>query len=251
MIIYKITNLINNKVYIGLTTKSLTYRWSRHLTEGRNLKNQKPLYRAIRKYGKGNFQIEEIDSAPDIKTLGELERYYIKCFNSEDPKFGYNLTSGGERNQWDANPSSKLSYEEVVQIRKIYASQESTLTECYKTFSSKISRSGFEKVWEGATWSGVLSEVYTSERKRFYNKTKARTGETNGNSIYSSQEVLDLRKYYTNHTLLETFQRFGKTTLNSFREVVSRSYKNIPIYHKLKKQWTLGKEIIDINNYKL
>ena len=134
---------------------------------------------------------------------------------------------------------------------KIYASQESTLAECYKTFSNKISQSGFEKVWEGVTWSGVLSEVYTPERKIFYSKTKAKTGEANGNSIYSNQEVLDLRKYYTNHTLLETFQLFGKTTLKSFRGVISRSFKNIPIYHKLKKQWTLGKEIIDINNYKL
>lgn len=118
--------------------------------------------------------------------MGELERYYIKYFNSKDPKFGYNLTSGGEHNQWDANPSSKLSYEEVVQIRKIYASQESTLAECYKTFSNKISQSGFEKVWEGVTWSGVLSEVYTPERKIFYSKTKAKTGEANGNSIYSN-----------------------------------------------------------------
>lgn len=165
MIIYKITNLINNKVYIGLTTKSLTYRWGRHLTEGKNLKNQKPLYRAIRKYGESNFQVEEIDSAPNIKTLGELERYYIKYFNSKDPKFGYNLTSGGEHNQWDANPSSKLSYEEVVQIRKIYASQESTLAECYKTFSNKISQSGLRRFGKGSPGLEYLAKFTLLKEK--------------------------------------------------------------------------------------
>ena len=78
MIIYKITNKINNKVYIGLTTCSLEYRWSRHLTESRNKNNKKHLYKSIRKYGVKNFTIEQIDSTEDFKELGQLERKYIK-----------------------------------------------------------------------------------------------------------------------------------------------------------------------------
>ena len=58
MIIYKITNNINEKIYIGLTTCSLEYRWGRHLTEGRNEKNKKHLYKSMRKYGLENFSIE-------------------------------------------------------------------------------------------------------------------------------------------------------------------------------------------------
>ena len=58
MIIYKITNKINGKVYIGLTTQTLEYRWGRHLTEGRNINNNKHLYKAMRKYGENNFVIE-------------------------------------------------------------------------------------------------------------------------------------------------------------------------------------------------
>lgn len=45
MIIYKITNKINNKIYIGLTTCSLEYRWSRHVTESKNINNTKHLYK--------------------------------------------------------------------------------------------------------------------------------------------------------------------------------------------------------------
>ena len=47
MIIYKITNKINNKIYIGLTTCSLEYRWSRHVTESKNINNTKHLYKSM------------------------------------------------------------------------------------------------------------------------------------------------------------------------------------------------------------
>ena len=96
LIIYKITNNINKKVYIGLTTCSLEYRWRRHLTEGRNEKNEKHLYKSMRKYGLENFSIEQIDSTDDFKELGELERKYIKQYDSQNPNKGYNLTAGGE-----------------------------------------------------------------------------------------------------------------------------------------------------------
>ena len=70
MIIYKIKNNINEKVYIGLTTCSLEHRWKKHLTEGRNEKNKKHLYKSMRKYGLENFSIEQIDSASNLKELG-------------------------------------------------------------------------------------------------------------------------------------------------------------------------------------
>lgn len=81
MIVYKITNNINNKIYIGLTTCSLEYRWAKHLAEGRNVDNKKHLYKAMRKYGLENFSIEQIDSTEDFKELGRLEREYIKNMN--------------------------------------------------------------------------------------------------------------------------------------------------------------------------
>ena len=96
MIIYKITNQINNKVYIGLTTCSLEYRWSRHITESKNVNNTKHLYKAMRKYGIENFTIEEIDNTDDFKELGKLERNYSRKYDCTNPQIGYNLTDGGE-----------------------------------------------------------------------------------------------------------------------------------------------------------
>lgn len=57
--IYKITNLINNKCYIGKTERTINERWKEHLKKSKSL--DLPLYRALNKYGIDNFQIEQIE----------------------------------------------------------------------------------------------------------------------------------------------------------------------------------------------
>jgi group I intron endonuclease len=57
MLIYLITNLLNNKQYIGQTTQSLEKRWQRHCWKSTS-KNSMPICHAISKYGKENFKIE-------------------------------------------------------------------------------------------------------------------------------------------------------------------------------------------------
>lgn len=95
--IYKITNLVNNKIYIGLTMKDINYRWRTHLKCLKSKSYQSSLIgKAIRKYGKDNFKIEEIISGNiDRNKLGELEKYYIKLFNTTNTSIGYNLNQGG------------------------------------------------------------------------------------------------------------------------------------------------------------
>lgn len=95
MIIYKATNTINDKVYIGLTTHTLEHR--RKIHERDALRKDTYFYRAMRKYGKENFAWEIIDcSATTMEELEELEKAYIKFYNSFDNKEkGYNTQSGG------------------------------------------------------------------------------------------------------------------------------------------------------------
>lgn len=57
--IYKITNLINNKCYIGKTERTIEKRWKEHLRKRNSL--DLPLYRALNKYGINNFQIEQLE----------------------------------------------------------------------------------------------------------------------------------------------------------------------------------------------
>lgn len=92
-LIYKITNKINNKLYIGLTTMTIKERWSCHKAESR-AGNNTILYNSMRKYGEDNFTIEQIDQANSQIELEEKEIYYIDYYKSISPK-GYNLTYGG------------------------------------------------------------------------------------------------------------------------------------------------------------
>jgi group I intron endonuclease len=94
--IYKITNNINGKVYIGQTVKSLKERFEKHCwrTTNNDLYHfNMAIKKAIRKYGKENFTIELIEEVETSK-LDEREVYWISYYDSYNK--GYNCTLGGQ-----------------------------------------------------------------------------------------------------------------------------------------------------------
>jgi len=93
-IIYKVTNIINGKIYIGQTTKSLKNRKRRHIGRNDNLY----FHRALNKYGKNSFKWEIICECENQDDLNEEEIYYIKKHNSYWKENGYNLSLGGDGN---------------------------------------------------------------------------------------------------------------------------------------------------------
>ena len=188
----------------------------------------------MRFYGVDNFKIEIIDSTNDFVELGQLERKYIKEYNSTDRNFGYNLTAGGESNQLDANPRAKLKLEDVIQIRRIYSMNELRCLECWKLYQDRISFSAFQKIWEGTTWTSVMPEVYTEEAILMHSKQLGHKGSKNPASNYSEEEILEARKFYVNHTMKETYDKYGynSKSLDGFRRSIVQNYTNIPIYSK-------------------
>lgn len=105
--IYKITNLVNQKVYIGLTERDIQTRWSEHKQKA-SQGSMTYFHAAIRKYGFNNFCIEKIDEV-DNNNLKEKEKYWINYYRSNNCKFGYNSTSGGER-------SIQLDYKSIYRL---------------------------------------------------------------------------------------------------------------------------------------
>lgn len=93
MIIYKITNTKNGKVYIGQTVQKLKQRIVKH-KQRMQKGDKRPLYCAFRKYGIESFTFEIIDTANSSDESNEKEIYWISYFNSMHPN-GYNLTAGG------------------------------------------------------------------------------------------------------------------------------------------------------------
>jgi group I intron endonuclease len=95
MIIYKITNTVNNKSYIGQTVRTLRQRKNQHISESKRGKDTTCyIHNAIRKHGDVNFKFEIIDKCKNIDELNEKEIYHIEKYNTLKPN-GYNLTEGG------------------------------------------------------------------------------------------------------------------------------------------------------------
>lgn len=106
-LIYKITNTINNKIYIGQTARTLSQRKSEYFKD--RYKSNEHLKNAFEKYGKNKFTFEEIDYAQNIEELNEKEIYWIKFYNCVDKTIGYNLHEGGRNCLLSDETKKKLS----------------------------------------------------------------------------------------------------------------------------------------------
>lgn len=106
MIIYKVTNKVNGKIYIGQTIHSLTQRRKKHLylaSKGKDVY----FWNALNKYSIDSFKWEVICICPNIQSLNEQEEYYIALWNTCN--VGYNLQSGGLNALHNKKTKKKIS----------------------------------------------------------------------------------------------------------------------------------------------
>ena len=237
--IYKITNKLNNMVYIGQAS-DLKERLSQH-----KQKRLVPIDMWINMIGVENFDFEIVEEGPDID-LNEREQYYIKYYNSQ--KTGYNKQDGGFNNSiGEGNGRAKLTYDDVIAIRTAYNNHQNQKA-TYELFKDKITFNSFQSVWQGRSWANVMPEVFTEENKKYY------TSEMNQKTaLLTKKEVLKYRTYYISHTAKETFNYMVNEKGNIMKEATFRkiltgdlktnnAYKDIPIYKKSLNSWYLNNE---------
>lgn len=107
--IYKITNLTNNKVYIGQTVNPKK-RFKNHiLSLKKNEHHSEHFQNAFNKYGSDYFVFEVVDFADSLDDINEKEKLYIYLYNSADRDFGYNIEEGGKNSIPTENTRKKLS----------------------------------------------------------------------------------------------------------------------------------------------
>ena len=143
MLIYKITNLLNNEIYVGQTTTTLKTRWKAHCYCARNSKKYfSKLYRSMTKHGIENFKIEEIEKTNTREELNLREIFWISFYNSIEK--GLNIQKGGD------------SYLTHSKKTKLILSEKAK-----KQFEKRENHTRSKKI-EKYNLKGVLLETYDS-----------------------------------------------------------------------------------------
>lgn len=141
--IYKITNRVNNKVYIGQTRFTVEHRFKQHLKNHNIEHRTQPLYLAFAKYGIDNFYVETLEECP-VDKLDEREIFWIAKYDSFN--HGYNATLGGSKgckyfwtdNQYDEIRSMYLSGFTSKKIADQFGVSSYTIISILKSMGVKI-----------------------------------------------------------------------------------------------------------------
>jgi group I intron endonuclease len=166
--IYKISNKIDGKIYIGFTSKTVEDRYRQHLKEAKKNNNKRNiyLYNAINKHGEENFTVELVRRTKNLDYgLNKLEPYYIKKYNSLYP-IGYNLTTGGEGvGGVKKTPAQKQHLSKMANKRYKHD----------KTIKQKISRA-IKTLWEDEKYRDMMSKKmkngWTVDAKKIFSKKR-------------------------------------------------------------------------------
>ena len=127
MIIYKATNGINGKSYIGQTIRTLSERKKEHIETALKMRDGKNYFHwAIVEYGEENFKWEVLERSDNQNRLNELEKFYIKYFRTDDNRFGYNGSQG------------EIKQRKLVSLMKSWVKGTIQL-------STELKRKGYEK----------------------------------------------------------------------------------------------------------
>lgn len=232
--IYKITNLINNKVYIG-QAEDIYKRYNQHHKYEYKYHKYK-LYQAFIKYGLDNFKIEVVELC-EPEEMNEKEIYWIQYYDSF--KNGYNMTLGGqnlapnlhspeteekrratrEKNnslKGENHPRAKLTNDEVIQIRQRYKDGES-LNDIYEDYKELYkNKAVFSRIIMGRTYKNVGNQLSKDEIRHC-------------GTVITKETVLEIRRLfleedYSIKKLKEIYPNFK----NSIEDIVHyRTFKNI------------------------
>ena len=148
--IYKITNRVNNKSYIGQTRFTVEHRFKQHI-KNYNIEHRKqPLYMAFDKYGLQNFKVETLEEC-DVDKLDEREIYWIAYYDTF--RNGYNATLGGQKhsakyfwtdNQYEEIKSLYLSGFSARYIAEKFKVSHDTIRSILKSMNVKMRNHGLD-----------------------------------------------------------------------------------------------------------
>jgi len=203
-IIYKITNLINKKVYIGQTTRSFNDRINDYKRELGN----EYINNAFKKYGWDNFDFTIIDSAQTINELNSKEIRYIIEYKSNEKEFGYNILSGGKNASPGIETLNKMSKAHLGKKQ----TQEWINKRIAKAGTENAKKYGKKKTKKDSEELSKKSPKYWLGKKRNVETIKKISETKKNNELSSKQkEILEKKVYLKNPQTLELINSFDST----------------------------------------
>lgn len=224
MYIYKTTNLVNHKVYIG---KSMKLFNENYLGSGILLQ------KAIKKYGKENFIVEVIDTAEDMSELNQKEKYWIAKYKNNS----YNIAEGGTGgNTMSNHPNKKEHYKKVA--KKISKTLKGhTVSDEAKNKQSASHTGWFDRLTEDEReeyrkkLSDRMKEIYKdghhSKGTKLSEETKLKISKSNKGKVISDETRKKLSQ-----SNLGNKNCLGRRLSNETKEKIRQSL----LGHKISKQ---------------
>lgn len=235
--IYKITNLKNEKFYIGKTS-NIERRWKEHLSLVG--KKRHPFYDAIAHYGAENFIIEIVDKT-DVSLIDDLERKWI--LETKAIEFGYNITEGGTGGDTFSNKSDELKQITREKLRKYMLENNpmynenvkqthiiSLNTKEYKQKMSEVVKARGNEYKQKISTS-LKSVLQSTELRKKWSECK--TGSKNGRAL-GSVIVIDLEG---NETKYETAKEAAKKMVVTAHLIREHCRNNTTFQRGLYKGW--------------
>ena len=190
MYIYKITNNVNQKIYIGKHASKRKNYWG----SGKKIKL------AIKKYGKENFNKEIIEQCVDEEQLSNREIFWINFFDARNRLKGYNITEGGDGNSTICKGywlNKKLSDEHRKNISKYHADVNGEKNPMFGKTRSASFKENLRLIKTGIKYSAECKLKQSIKRK----------GEKNPNAKLTNEVVLSIRNEYKNNLNMEDLGR--------------------------------------------
>jgi len=248
--IYKFTNKINNKVYIGQAV-NLRSRIGGHFRDYKLNKKNKHFYNSIQKYGLENFEVQILVQEKNLtkQELDDLEIDFIRFYNSNNQIFGYNMTAGGEGGIPNDETRKKLS--EAAKNRKPISEETRQ-----KMKNKKHSQETIEKRIESRKWYKHSEETKQKLKGRKHSEeskekmkgkivsqeTREKLSKANKGKIVSEQTKQKLREANLGKKLTEehkqkmSFAQTGRKLSQEHIQILKQSNLNRVISEQTKQK---------------
>ncbi len=249
--IYKITNIVNGKVYIG-KSQNIEKRFNTHISDlNHNRGHNSHFQNAWNKYAQDNFKFEIIHTLDtyDEKEISNLEIYYISKYDATNPKYGYNFRCGGqggklsERQKMIIKEQSKFKNaslsEEDVRLIKLMLYCLMDRKEIAKMFNVKLCT--IKSIAEVKTYYYVCEEL-NDKIKGLKQKLIDERNEKILESFDSGKRIIDI----INETGYS--ESIVSKCVHKYRKIENKYYNDdrIKIYNDIMRLYNIGHEIKDI-----